>query len=282
VIPQEPASEVLVSWKKFLVIPKMIRLQRDAPEEVSTQWEGYWASVEQTGTHGDVVWDAESPLEAQLYLDLLRQHSDTSLPVIDAGCGNGRFTRALVDVFPFALGVDLAPSAITRAAQESRGISNVAFRSLDMTVPGAGRELTAELGEANVFVRGVFHVLDRSERRAMASNLRDLLGTRGTLLVAETNFPGSSLDYLEYLGVTPRRVPRPLERAIRAGIPRPSRFGNVELADCFPANQWHLLVTETTVIYTVPMRGLNEREALPGFLAVINTRRGIPNNPVST
>jgi SAM-dependent methyltransferase len=271
-----------VSWKKLLLIPKMIRLQRDAPEEVSTQWEGYWANVEQTGTHGDVLWDAESPLEAQLYLDHLRQHSDTSLPVIDVGCGNGRLTRALLGVFPFALGVDLAPSAITRAAQESRGISNLAFRSLDMTAPGSGRELAGEFGEANVFVRGVFHVLDRSERRAMAGNLRDLLGPRGTLLLAETNFPGNSLDYLEYLGATLTRLPPPLERAISAGIPRPTRFGNVELADCFPANQWHLLVTETTVIYTVPMRGLDEREALPGFLAVIRTRPEASDNPVST
>lgn len=270
-----------MSWKKFLIVPKVVRLQRGAPKDVGTRWDQYWAAVRRTGAGGDVIWDADSPLEAQHYLDRLRQHSDTSLPVIDVGCGNGRFSRALADAFPFVLGVDLAASAITRAAEESPGISNMAFRSLDMSAPGAGRELAAEFGEMNVFVRGVFHVLDRSERHAMAGNLRDLLGARGTLLLAETNFPGSSLSYLEYLGVTPTRLPQPLERAISSGIPRPSPFGNAELAECFPANQWHLLVTETTVIYTVPMRGLHEGETLPGLLAVIRTQRQTPSNPAS-
>jgi hypothetical protein len=55
-------------------------------------------------------------------------------------------------VFPFALGADLAPSA----AEESRGSSNVAFRSLDMTAPGARCDLAAEFGEAKVLVRAAF------------------------------------------------------------------------------------------------------------------------------
>jgi SAM-dependent methyltransferase len=262
-----------VSWKKLLIVPNVIRLQRQAPKDVSSRWDQYWASVRQTGSHGDVLWDSDSPVEARRYLDQLLQHSDTSLPIVDVGCGNGRLTRMLADVFPFALGVDLAPSAVTRAAEESHGISNVSFRSLDMTAPAAGQRLADELGNANVFVRGVFHVLDRPERLAMASNLRDLLGVRGTLLLAETDFPGSSLDYLEYLGATPTWLPKPLEKAIGAGIPRPSHFGSAELAECFPPNQWQPLLTQATAIATVPMRGLGEPETLPGWLALLRTHQ---------
>lgn len=270
-----------MSWRKFLIIPKVISLQRRAPREVGTRWNEYWASVRQTGAHGDVLWDADSPREAQRYLSLLRQHSDMSLPIIDVGCGNGRLTRMLADTFPFALGVDLAPNAVTRAAEESHGIGNLAFRSLDMTAPAVGQQLAAELGDANVFVRGVFHVLDRSARQTMAANLRDLLGVRGTLLLAETDFPGSSLDYLEQLGATPTHLPRPLERAIAAGIPQPTRFGNVEFAGCFPADQWQPLVTEATVIGTVPMRGMDDPGTVPGFLAVLRARQEVPDNPAS-
>lgn len=268
-----------MGWKKILIIPRVMTLQRRAPKAVSTRWDKYWASVGETGTHGDVIWDVESPLEAQRYLAHLRQHSDLSLPVVDVGCGNGRLTRALAEVFPTALGVDLAPHAITRANEESRGISNLEFRALDMTAPGAGKRLATELGEANVFVRGVLHVLDPSARRAMAGNMRDLLGAGGTLLLAETNFPGSALDYIAYLGATPTWLPKPLERAIGAGIPRPSRFGSAELAECFPAAQWQSLVKETTLIETVPMRGLSEPESLPGFLAVLRTRPDVKSNP---
>jgi SAM-dependent methyltransferase len=262
-----------VSWKKLLLIPNVMRLQRQAPKDVSSRWEQYWASVQWTGPHGDVLWDSDSPPEAKRYLDQLLQHSDTSLPIVDVGCGNGRFTRILAHVFPLALGVDLAPSAVARAAEESQGISNVSFRSLDMTAPAAGLRLADELGDANVFVRGVFHVLDRAERLAMASNLRDLLGARGTLLLAETDFPGSSLDYLEYLGATPTWLPKPLKKAIGAGIPRPSHFGNAELAECFPPNQWQPLLTQATAILTVSMRGLDEPETLPGWLAILRTHQ---------
>lgn len=263
-----------MSWKKFLIIPYVMRLQRQAPREVSGRWDGYWAVVRETGSYGDVIWDVDSPAEAEGYLEVLRQHSDTSLPVVDVGCGNGRLTRRLATTFPSALGVDLSPHAITLAVQESQGLHDVAFRSLDMTAPAAGAQLAAELGEVNVVVRGVFHVLDRTARLALVSNIRDLLGTRGTLLLAETNFPGSSVDYLEQLGARPNRLPRPLELAITAGIPRPSRFGSAELAECFPSSSWHLLVTEATGIDIVPPWGLGPPTTLPGCLAVLRTRAG--------
>jgi len=258
-----------VSWKKLLIVPNVIRVQRQAPKDVSTRWDQYWASVRQTGSHGDVLWDSDSRLEGDQYLDQMHQHCDTSLPVVDVGCGNGRFTRMLAEVFPFALGLDISPSAVSRAAQESDGIKNVSFRPVDMTERAAGSALASELGEANVFVRGVFHVLDKPERVAMATNLRDVLGARGTVLLAETNYPGSSLDYLEHLGATATWLPEPLKKAIGAGIPRPSHFGEAELAECFPANHWPPLLIQSTSILTVPMRGTDDTDSLPGYLALL-------------
>ena len=235
--------------------------------------------VSSTGEHGDILWDTESATEAGRYLEELRRHCDLTLPIVDAGCGNGRFARLLAGVFPFTLGVDLAPHAITRANDESRGIPNLAFRVVDLTAPMAGSRLATELGEANVLVRGVFHTLDRSDRQVMAENLRDVLGARGTLLLAETDFPGSILEYLLHLGATPTSLPKPLERAIRTGIPRPAHFGSAELAECFPADEWDVLVNERTLIETVPLRTSDEPETLPGWLAVLRTRQPAPSTP---
>ena len=187
----------------------------------------------------------------------------------------------LAEVFPFTLGVDLAPHAITLANDESRGIPNLAFRAVDLTAPMAGTELAAELGEANVLVRGVFHALDHSDRQVMAENLRDVLGARGTLLLAETDFPGSILEYLQHLGATPTSLPKPLERAITTGIPRPAHFGSAEMAECFPAQDWDVLVSERTLIETVPLRTSVEPETLPGWLAILRTRQPAPTTPVA-
>lgn len=261
-----------MSWKKALIVPTVIRLARRAGKDTGTRWDDYWAGVRRTGAQGDVLWDSSSPREALLYREHLGQHSDRSLPIVDVGCGNGRYTRSLADMFPHALGVDLSPHAVRRAVEESRAVDNVAFRPLDLTAPGAGRELVAEMGESNVFVRGVFHVLDPSARVAMADNLRDLVGARGTLLLAETAYPSGVLGYLEHLGGTAKRLPPPLERAISTGLPRPARFDDAALAGCFPPSRWRILTSGPTVIDAVPMRTPDQPEAVPGFLAVLQSR----------
>lgn len=268
-----------MSWKSVLIVPNILWRQRHAPKEVSTRWDAYWGSISSTGDHGEVLWDSESAAEAERYLEELRRHCDLTLPIVDAGCGNGRFARLLAGVFPFTLGVDLAPRAIALANAESRGIPNLAFRAVDLTAPRVGAKLAAELGEANVFVRGVLHTLERRNRQVMAENLRDILGARGTLLLAETDFPGSILEYLEHLGATPISLPRPLERAIATGIPRPTHFGSAEMADCFHADEWDVLVSERSVIETVPLRTLDEPETLPGWLAILRTRQPAPPRP---
>ena len=58
-----------MSWKRFLILPNVLWLQRHAPKEVSTRWDAYWGSISRTGEHGDVLWDTESATEAKRYLE---------------------------------------------------------------------------------------------------------------------------------------------------------------------------------------------------------------------
>jgi len=192
------------------------------PRDWRVGWERYWSSVEATGVGGDVLWDTGDLDEIQTYRTLIRQHLDTSLPLIDVGCGNGRFTRRLAPLFPTTIGVDLARAAVVRARQESAGVAGLTFDTLDAAVPDAARPLAASAGQdVNVFVRGVLHVLEPADRVVMAQNLRALVGSRGRVLLAETNFRGSKMDYLRHLGATPRHLPGPLRRAI-AATPAPN------------------------------------------------------------
>ena len=137
-------------------------------------WEHYWSSIRATGVGGDVLWDAGDLGEMQAYLRVMRTHLDTSLPIIDIGCGNGRFTRQLVPVFGSVVGIDLSPSAIAVANSESTDSSVVEFRSMDAIVPGATNVLASEWAPANIFIRGVFHILDPSARVELARNLLSL------------------------------------------------------------------------------------------------------------
>ncbi len=307
-----------MSWKKALLVPKVARLARRAPRDTTERWNAYWGAVRATGPGGDVLWDSGSDREGQSYLAQLRRHADPALPLVDVGCGNGRLTRLLAQHSSGALGVDLSPNAVARATAEataeataqSSGRSRVAFRAVDMTAPGAGERLAAELGDVNVFVRGVFHVLTGPARCALAANLHDLLGAHGTLLLAETHFPGSPLDYLQHLGATPTHLPRPLEdvaevpggrarqqvtqvsrpwrraptalahfrndfleRVLAAGLPRPSDFGPAQLAETFPSAAWVIVASGPAVIDAVPTRTPERLEPIPAYCAVLRTRR---------
>jgi hypothetical protein len=119
----------------------------------------------------------------------------------------------------------------------------------------------------------VLHVLDAPDRARVAANLAGLVGPGGVVLLAETNYPGPLLGYLESLGAGPRGLPRPLARAITTGIPRPSRFGRAELDAAFPDDEWDvLLVDDAARITTVPMTGPATPGSVPGFLALLRHR----------
>ncbi|MFC4947532.1 class I SAM-dependent methyltransferase [Pseudonocardia sp. GCM10023141] len=266
--------------RRLLLVPQIVRLAAQAPRDGSTRWDGYWASVTSTGDGGDVLWDSSTSNEAEHYLDLLSTHADADLPIVDVGCGNGRFTRALATRFPGAIGLDLSRHAITRARHESASVPDLQFRTLDMTADRSGRALAAEFGPCNVFIRGVLHVLTPPARRRMAANLAELLGTvRATALVAETNYPGSLLGYLENLGARPTTFPTALGRAISAGIPRPAPFGDTELDDTFPTDRWNHLHTDNGVrISTVPSHRSETIGSIPGLVALLRPWRG-PSSP---
>jgi SAM-dependent methyltransferase len=261
--------EAQVWWKQALTLAHVVRLSLRAPRDATTSWNAFWSGVDATGDGGDVLWDASASAEAARYVDLLAAHGRPELPVVDIGCGNGRFTRLLASRFPRAIGVDLSPHAIALALGESKS-PGIEFRVLDMTQPGAGQRLHAEFGEVNVFVRGVLHVLDAPARRRLAANVADLADAHGTVLIAETNHRGPLIGYLESLGAGPRGMPQPLARAIATGIPRPSPFGEPELDDCFPRDQWErVLIDNDAAITTIPLRRAGVPDSIPGFVAVL-------------
>jgi len=267
-----------VWWRSALTLRRVIRLSRQAPRQVSGRWDNFWAGVSATGDGGDVLWDASDSDEAPHYRDLLAAHADLQLPLVDIGCGNGRFTRALALRFPRALGVDISPAAIARAQAETTSVgtrpSQVTFRALDVTHTAAGSLLHGDLGQdANVFVRGLFHILDVPARRQAAASIAEIVGSRGVVLIAETNYRGSRIHYLESLGAGPRAIPAALARIIATGMPAPLAFGAAELADCFPAARWNRAVIDAdATITTIPLSTPDAPDELPGFLAVLSPR----------
>lgn len=271
--------------KKYLLVPRLVWLSAGAPKERSVAWDRYWARVKATGAQGEVLWDSGGDHELLGYAGSLKKHLDPGLPVLDVGCGNGTFTRWLAGNFPAAVGVDISSHAVERARSESTGITNISFLTMDMTRPRAGSMVVAEAyvgspgppdaasPEVNVFLRGVLHVLDEADQAALARNIRDLVGVRGRVFLAETDFQGNPIDYVSHLGATLRSIPAPLKRAIQ-GLPMPGHFGAAERRRAFPGSEWEVLEEGATFIETVPLKDPSTPELIPGYYAALRAKQG--------
>ena len=268
---------MLPALKKYLLLPKLVKLSSTAPKDPGVAWDQYWGQVEATGASGDVLWDSGSDHELKAYLEHLTRQLDPGLPLLDVGCGSGVFSRALVPYFPHVLGVDVSANAVARAAAESDGIERVSYIEADMTAPAGVRTVANALAsagfapEANVFIRGVLHVLKRPAQAALAGQLHSLVGKRGRVFLAETDFRGNPIQYVSHLGATLRSIPGPLEKAIRA-LPIPGRFGVQQRRRAFPEASWDVVEDGAVTIETRPLTSPDRPEQIPGYFAVLQAR----------
>lgn len=257
-----------MSWRKFLLLPALIQRGAAAPKTAVEGWEVYWKGIRSTGPGGDVLWDPAHTEELEFCLQKSVQHAAPGLPIVDIGCGNGRFTRALSKSFARVIGIDLSASAVERARRESAD-ANVTFLVHDVASSGWAQSLREELGDVNLFIRGVLHILDHGQRQTLVDNVRVLLGQSGTLFLLETAFEGGPLDYLEFLGAKSGKLPLPLDQAISAGLPKPRRFSHIELARYFPSEIFRVLESGPAPIFAVGMNPGASVEKIPGFYAVV-------------
>ncbi|GGL14141.1 non-ribosomal peptide synthetase [Planomonospora parontospora] len=247
---------------------------RRETRDTGEAWEQFWAGVGRTGSGGDVLWDPDSDSELAAWVGVAVQRMDRALPVVDIGCGNGRFTRAFAEHFPAAIGTDVSASAIAHAVAESAGLPRTAFRTLDATRPEEGAELAEEIGDANVFVRAVLHVLDDAARAAFAETVAELTGDRGVLILLEPAYEESSFGYLGVVGGDRGRAAtlvRPLERA---GVLHSSRFGDAELDRFFgAAGGWEHVASGAVELDAVDPESDTASVKVPGYFAVVRRAR---------
>jgi SAM-dependent methyltransferase len=146
-------------------------------------WEGFWR--EAPGEQGSVLWDAEPVLTAGVHVALFEPLLvDHTLPMVDLGCGNGTQARFLADRFPRVVGSDLSVAAVDHARRADPA-GQVAYRVLDATDKDDVRALHAELGDVNVYMRGVLHQTDPDDRQALVDGIAALVGERGRAFLVE-------------------------------------------------------------------------------------------------
>lgn len=176
-------------------------------------WEDFWQDA--PDAPGGVFWDADPELTAARHLDRLAAHFDPGLPVVDLGCGNGTLTRFLARHYRRVVGVDLAHAAVARAARDDpRGLA--AYQRLDGVDADAVRALHDELGDANVYMRGVLHQCDPADRSRLVDGIAILAGGRGRAFAVE--LAEAAGDVLREIAQAPGGPPPGLGAVLAHGI----------------------------------------------------------------
>lgn len=176
-------------------------------------WEGFWGEAPQE--QGSVFWDADPAVTVGLHLTLAEPYLAAGLPMVDLGCGNGTQTRFLADRFSKVVGTDLSAAAVAHA-QQSDLAGQAEYRQLDAADKSEIEQLHAEIGDVNVYMRGVLHQCDPADRQPLVDNIATLLGPRGRAMVVEPAH--SAGDALRELAQGPTGPPPKLQPVLRHGI----------------------------------------------------------------
>jgi SAM-dependent methyltransferase len=249
------------------------RLKYGNPGEVERHWENYWRSIERTGRDGQVLWDSEPESASAEDLCRFQPHMERTLPLLDLGCGNGRQTRFLARHFPRVIGTDVAPSAIAKARLETDAASGIEYRLLDALKPGQAQAFHDEIGDVNVYMRGVMHVIQRQDRKRFAESLAILLGERGTLYQIELSL--RAFDYFRTLpGNSPSGLPRPVHDVLRTGATSVG-FDPEDRPRVYPDTGWQILAQGDDVTIKTVVLPHGEPGRVPANYLVLRRRNGL-------
>ena len=200
---------------------------------------GHRRGVRSTGQHRTCLWDSDSQTERGQYA------SRAPGPLRPCASCSRRWMRQW-DPHPLAcrtfsessLGVDVSAGAVERARHESQGFRNAEYSVAFGRYRCGRRKRSYWTGSApaNVFVRGVFHVLKPDRQAVLAANLHTDPWRKRPAVPGRTNFRGDSLGYLAELGATRANMPSQFQRALK--ISRgPGTSGRTNSPASFPRRQ---------------------------------------------
>jgi len=161
-----------VTWRRAAVSPFAAAAARRQ----------YWRNL--PAMPGSALWEGLSSTSVANHMPLLERYFDPTLPLVDVGCGSGAQTIYLASRFARVLGLDAAEADAARAHTTGPD-GAVEFRQFDLLNPDTVAALSAELGDVNVYTRGLLHQLPADARPAALDALALLAGDRGHVFVIE-------------------------------------------------------------------------------------------------
>ncbi|WP_405951651.1 class I SAM-dependent methyltransferase [Streptomyces prunicolor] len=227
-------------------------------------WEGFWR--EAPDGQGAVFWDAAAAQTVGLHLALFEPKlRDPGLQMVDLGCGNGTQTRFLADRFTHVVGVDLSAAALDHA-RHADPAGQATYRLLDVADKTEVETLHAELGDANVYMRGVLHQVEPDDRQAVADGIAALVGERGHAFLVE--LAEAARPIIGELAQDPAGPPAKLAPVLRHGI-APGEVSDDEVPELLRAAGLTVLASGELPLITTEFTADGARIELPSKWQIV-------------
>lgn len=132
------------------------------------------------------LWDVPANYSVALDEPFFVDYFNPQLPIVDIGCGTGSESIYLSRKYERVIGVEISKRALSlaRAAAEQEN-SKVTWMYLDVLDRPSLLNFKEELGDVNIYMRGVLHQIKEEHRREFCEALVYLAGAGGVIYINE-------------------------------------------------------------------------------------------------
>ena len=209
------------------------------------QWDQFYASLP-SQRDGRALWDVPPESAVGLDTEQFADYFPAHLPLVDFGCGTGTQAAYLKRDWDRVLGMDVSDKAIEMATRAHQ-LPGLSFIAIDEEDPGMYGRLHRELGDMNVYVRGVLHQVLEADRPALVRSLKTLMGETGRLYFIEV-----ASHIREYFSKGPDRfseLPPIMQRTFLSRLP-PTGLSEQDIPEVFPPDEFRVLASGGARLYT--------------------------------
>ena len=192
------------------------------------------------------LWDVKPSRAIEKDFYIFEPYFNSSLHLIDIGCGTGVQTLYLSKHYTNVTGVDASKKAIL-SAKERPNHHGLKFEVMDMLDTTTCIKMHEKAGDSNIYMRGVLHQIPYKHRISFIQNLKILLGQQGTIFMIET--APNIREFISELVQNHPEVPQTLENTLSSNFP-PLGVSKKELLSWFPKEEYQVLGIQETSLKT--------------------------------
>ncbi len=232
-------------------------------------WNKYYKRT-YTDSNKKALWDVPANEAIEEDFELFKDHFDKSLPVMDLGCGTGTQSLFLAEHYTNVLAVDVSSEAIGIANElHNQNKVQIKFEVLGATDTEKAIALHNELGDVNIYMRGVLHQIKESDIVKFQQVIKTLLGNRGSLYGIEVS--NKIRDYFNASNEGFSKLPKRMQQVFISNLP-PKGLSPENLFSYFPEHLFKVLKTGPSKLNTNLKFKNDEPIYIPAIYALLKNR----------